>query len=114
MTDKEIPTVLKSIDLIMENPSGSKRVFLTATVAGKDYEHYVDCPLGMKETPEEYVTANLAKITADMGQDSSKSDDADFRDYKHPKGIVAIKQIEAASTIKDKVDLIIELLKNQM
>jgi len=114
MTDKEIPTVLKSIDLIMENPSGSKRVFLTVTVAGTDYEHYVDCPLGMKETPEEYVTANLAKISADMGQDSSKSDGMETRDYKHPKGVLAIKQIEAASTIKDKVDLIIEMLKKQM
>ena len=49
-----------------------------------------------------------------MEQDSSKSDEIRTREYKHPKGIVAIKQIEAASTIKDKVDLIIELLKNQM
>ena len=111
---KEVKNTIKSIDLIATNSSGSKRVFLTATIDGKDYEHFVDCPLVMTETPEEYVAANLSKITASIVPGDSKDADEGMRDYKHPVKIAQLKQIVEAVTIESKVNLIIEMLKNQM
>ena len=105
---------LSSIDLITENSSGSKRVFLTITIEGKDYEHFVDCPLDMKETPQEYINKNLEKIAGDITKEESFTlDEGEFKkDYKHPPKIKKMKEIESARNVEEKVDLIIEMLKN--
>jgi len=105
---------LKSIDLITINSSGSKRVFLTVEDKGKTYEHFIDCPLNMIETPEEYVNANLSKIEKEILPQSEVNLDSFTRDYKHPKGIKKLKEIESARNMEEKVDLIIELLKEQL
>ena len=106
--------MLKSIDLITENSSGSKRIFLTITIKGKDYEHFIDCPLDMKETPDKYIEENLEKIAGDITKEETATlDEGEFRrDYKHPPKIKKMKEIESAKTLEAKVDLIIEMLKN--
>ena len=108
-------TVLKNIDLVKENSSGSKRVFFTVTITGKDYEHFIDCPLGMTDLPDKYVADNLTKIAMDITKqaDSVLSSDTPA-DFEHPAKVKKIKEIETAKTDADKIALIVELLKNQL
>ena len=108
-------TILKSIDLIKENSSGSKRVFFTITINDADYEHFIDCPLGMTDLPDKYIADNLSKIATDITEQAdSVSSTHTSPDFKHPGKVKKIKEIEAAGTVADKVELIIELLKNQL
>ena len=104
-----------SIDLVQMHPNGAKRVFYTATVGGKIYEDFIDCPLAMKVTPEEYLTSKLAKITADIAKEQDSKEVQEFKkDYKHYHRVKELKELEKAKTLEEKVDLIIEMLKNQM
>ena len=104
-----------SIDLIQTHPNGAKRVFYTATIGGKPYEDFIDCPLDMKETPEEYLTSKLVKITADIAKEQdSKENMEGKRDYKHYNKVKELNELEKSKTIEEKVDMIIEMLKNQM
>jgi len=104
-----------SIDLVQTHPNGAKRVFYTAMIGSKDFEDFIDCPLDMKETPEEYLASKLGKITADITKEQdSKGDMEGKKDYKHYHKVKELKELEKAKTIEEKVDMIIEILKNQM
>ena len=103
-----------SIDLIQTHPNKGKRVFYTATIGGKDFEDFIDCPLAMKETPEEYLASSLVKITADITKEQNGKEDDTKKDYKHYHKVKELKELEKAETMEEKVDLIIEMLKNQM
>ena len=104
-----------SVDLVQTHPNRGKRVFYTATIGGKPYEDFIDCPLNMTVTPEEYLASSLVKITADIAkeQDGKESEEGK-KDYKHYHKVKELKELEKAKTIEEKVDMIIEMLKNQM